>query len=107
MHRIMYCSTCGKELADTAYMCPSCGAPTCNHKAVPANASDKDWLAALLLCLFLGPLGVHSFYAGKPLIGILQLITAGGCGIWSLIDLIMIIIGNYRDGEGKLIVNNR
>ena len=53
--------------------------------------SDKNWLATLLLCLFLGGIGVHRFYVGKVGTGILQLITLGGCGIWTLIDLIMII----------------
>ena len=55
--------------------------------------SDKNWLATLLLCLFLGGIGVHRFYVGKVGTGILQLITLGGCGIWTLIDLIMIITG--------------
>ncbi len=67
--------------------------------------SEKDWLATLLLCLFLGGLGVHRFYAGKIGTGILQLITLGGCGIWSLIDLIMILTGNFKDGQGNPITN--
>ena len=52
-------------------------------------------------------LGIHSFYTGKTTIGVIQLITLGGCGIWALIDFIMIICGNYRDGEGKIVTNNR
>lgn len=44
---------------------------------------------------------------GKTTIGVIQLITLGGCGIWALIDFIMIICGNYRDGEGKIVTNNR
>lgn len=67
--------------------------------------SEKDWLTTLLLCLFLGGLGVHRFYAGKIGTGILQLITLGGCGIWSLIDLIMILTGNFKDGQGNPITN--
>ena len=57
--------------------------------------SDKNWLATLLLCLFLGGIGVHRFYVGKVGTGILQLITLGGCGILTLIDLIMIITGSF------------
>ena len=68
--------------------------------------SDKNWLATLLLCLFLGGIGVHRFYVGKVGTGILQLITLGGCGIWTLIDLIMIITGSFTDKDGKKIQNN-
>ncbi|HEX6108521.1 MAG TPA: TM2 domain-containing protein, partial [Ktedonobacteraceae bacterium] len=49
---------------------------------------QKDWLTTLLLCIFLGFLGVHRFYTGHIVIGLIQLFTFGGCGIWWLIDLI-------------------
>ena len=67
--------------------------------------SDKDWLVTLLLCLFVGSIGVHRFYVGKIGTGILQLITFGGCGIWTIIDLIMIITGNFKDVDGNSITN--
>lgn len=67
--------------------------------------SEKEWLVTLLLCLFLGGIGVHRFYAGKIGTGILQLITMGGCGIWTLIDLIMILTGNFKDKDGNVIQN--
>lgn len=63
--------------------------------------SEKQWIVTLLLCLFAGSLGVHRFYAGKIGTGILQLITLGGCGIWTIIDLIMIITGNFKDSNGN------
>ena len=67
----------------------------------PAYAGQqKDWLTMLLLCLFGGWLGIHSFYAGKTVFGILQLVTIGGCGIWTLVDLIMIVTDKYVDGNG-------
>lgn len=68
--------------------------------------SDKNWLATLLLCLFLWGIGVHRFYVGKVGTGILQLITLGGCGIWTLIDLIMIITGSFTDKDGNKITNS-
>ena len=68
--------------------------------------SDKNWLATLLLCLFLGGIGAHRFYVGKVGTGILQLITLGGCGIWTLIDLIMIITGSFTDKDGNKITNS-
>ncbi len=62
--------------------------------------SEKSFVSALLLCLLLGVLGVHRFYVGKIGTGILQLLTFGGLGIWSLIDLIMIAIGKFTDKSG-------
>lgn len=67
--------------------------------------SDKSFLLTLLLCFFVGALGIHRFYAGKLLTGILMLITAGGFGIWVLIDLIMILLGNFTDSGGRYIKN--
>lgn len=65
--------------------------------------SDKEWLITLLLAVFLGSLGAHRFYVGKIGTGILQLITVGGCGVWTLIDIIMIITGNFKDKDGNAI----
>ena len=70
------------------------------------NNVGKDWLTALLLCIFLGPLGVHRFYVGKIGTGILQLITGGGFGIWWLIDLFMILIGKFTDANGYYLRKN-
>ena len=68
--------------------------------------SEKSWLATLLLCWFLGVYGVHSFYAGNTVKGVIQLLTGCGCGIWWVIDLIMILLKKYTDGEGKIICND-
>jgi TM2 domain-containing membrane protein YozV len=59
----------------------------------------KDWFVALALAIFLGVFGVHRFYAGKVGTGILMLLTAGGCGIWWLIDVIMIATGSFTDKQ--------
>jgi TM2 domain-containing membrane protein YozV len=59
--------------------------------------SDKSKTTALLLCYFIGPLGAHRFYTGKIGTGILMLLTFGGFGIWTIIDMITLITGQYRD----------
>jgi TM2 domain-containing membrane protein YozV len=64
---------------------------------------EKSCLVALLLCLFVGVLGVHRFYVGKIGTGVLQLLTLGGFGIWNLIDLVLIIVGSFKDSEGKVV----
>jgi len=67
---------------------------------------QKDWLTTLLLCIFLGFLGVHRFYTGHIVIGLIQLFTFGGCGIWWLIDLIMIATGSFTDSNGLPLLKN-
>ena len=67
--------------------------------------SDKSFLLTLLLCFFVGVFGIHRFYTGKILTGILMLLTGGLFGIWTLIDFIMILLGNFTDGRGRYIKN--
>lgn len=68
-----------------------------------AEKSEKKRLPAFLFCLFLGPLGIHRFYAGKTGTGILWLFTGGLLGVGILVDLILILTGSFKDKEGKLI----
>ncbi|MBY0244008.1 MAG: TM2 domain-containing protein [Sphingobacteriaceae bacterium] len=67
----------------------------------PAAASaDKSQIIALVLVLLVGGLGIHRFYLGYPVAGVIQLLTLGGCGIWSLIDLIRIVTGDLKPNGG-------
>jgi len=125
----MYCRNCGNEVSEKAIMCVACGTPPkagkkyCyNCKAeTDANAvicmkcgvslkdndpsgEGKDWLTALLLCIFVGSLGIHRFYTKHTVIGVIQLLTLGGCGIWTLVDLIMIATGSFKDADGNPLV---
>ena len=69
-----------------------------------ANISPKSRLVALLLCFFLGPLGAHRFYVRKYGTAVLMICTIGGFfGIWVLIDLVFIIVGAFKDKEGKVL----
>lgn len=61
----------------------------------------KSQLAALLLCFFLGGLGIHRFYLGYTWQGIVQLLTLGGLGIWVLIDFIRICTGDLKPKDGE------
>ena len=56
-------------------------------------SQEIDWVA-FILCFFLGTFGIHRFYLGYPLIGVLQILTLGGLGIWALIDLVRIATGD-------------
>ena len=67
------------------------------------NVSPKSRLVALLLCFFVGFLGVHRFYVGKVGTGLLQIFTLGGFGIWALIDLILIAVGSFNDKEDRVV----
>lgn len=70
-------------------------------KGDKAAAGDKSQLIALLLVILVGVLGIHRFYLGYTTIGIIQLLTGGGCGIWALIDLIRIITGDLMPADGS------
>ena len=70
------------------------------------TASEKGFVPTLLLCFFLGMLGVHRFYVGKIGTGLLQLVTFGGLGIWVMVDFIMIAVGSFTDADGNPIKAN-
>ena len=69
-------------------------------------SSDKSRLGALLFCLLLGVFGAHRFYVGKYGTAILTILTIGGFGgIWPVVDAILIIIGSFRDKQGRRVYN--
>lgn len=75
------------------------------HDPMGGLVSDRSRLAAALLCFFLGVFGAHRFYVGKVGTGLLQLFTVGGLGIWWLVDLILIIVGTFRDKNERILLN--
>jgi TM2 domain-containing membrane protein YozV len=64
----------------------------------------KDWLATLLLAIFVGTFGADRFYTGHTGLGIFKLLTCGGLGIWWLVDVILVATGSYRDKAGNPLV---
>lgn len=95
-----FCNTCGGKMSVRATACPAYGAPNQALKASAGATSSKGIVPAALLCFFLGAFGIHRFYVGKIGTGILMILTLGGLGIWTLIDLIMIIVGSFKDKDG-------
>ena len=122
----MYCKNCGKQIEETVSFCPHCGT---NLKSRPSKAEPWDytytppqqptvnvvntnvnnvyacapknrWIA-FFLCFFLGYIGAHRFYVGKVGTGILYLFTLGLFGIGSLVDLIVILCGGFKDKYGQ------
>jgi len=68
------------------------------------KTGEKEQLTAFLLGFLIGYLGIHRFYLGYTGIGIAQLLTAGGCGIWALIDVIRIATGDMLDYDGNELI---
>ncbi len=106
----MFCVNCGKELSNQATSCPNCGHPVRTPGMSPGFRSDKtvspkSRLAALLLCIFLGGLGIHRFYVGKVGTGVLMILTLGGFGIWVLVDFIMIVVGGFKDIDERYVLD--
>lgn len=98
-----FCFSCGDVIESHAVVCPRCGIAQPGVTMTTMSASEKRILPAFLLCFLLGVFGAHRFYAGKIGTGILELVTFGGFGIWWLVDIIMIITGSFRDGDGNKI----
>ena len=70
--------------------------------AAPAQ-SRRSFVATLLLAILVGPLGIHRFYVGKVGTGILHLVTLGLLGIWTLVDVVLIVVGRFRDSDGAFV----
>ena len=119
-----YCRNCGNEIKDNYYVCPKCGARTDSKEYTNVsnanspntnngNVGVKSKLAAGLLGIFLGGLGIHNFYLGYNNKGLTQLligiIGSFCCGlgilvssVWGIIDAIMIFTGSInQDADGN------
>lgn len=126
----MYCRNCGKEIDDKAVVCIHCGVATKdpepqtqqpvinvinNNTNTNTNTNrnynggghryvHKSKWTAFFLCLFLGYFGIHRFYVGKTGTGLIWLFTAGLFGIGWIYDLVMILIGSFKDKNGYRLI---
>lgn len=125
----MFCRNCGQKIANNAAVCIHCGVaagqgtnfcPNCATQTMP-NAvvctncgvalaqpvpvgAQKSKLAAGLLGIFLGGLGIHNFYLGYIGKAIAQIILSfcfGAGAIWGFVEGILILTGNInKDANG-------
>lgn len=103
-----FCTECGTIINIKAEICPKCGVrqPYIPPPVDPVKTEQTNkFIACILLCWFLGVFGGHRFYVGRTGSAIAMLLTFGGCGIWAIIDLIVIISGNFKDANGNPIKN--
>lgn len=91
-----FCANCGKEIDPNAAVCMNCGVAV--KKAGAGDLAGHDKIVMILVCLFLGGIGIHNFMMGETKKGIVKIVTSFLCGIGgilALIDLIKIAMGKY------------
>ena len=98
-----FCANCGKELAPGASVCLNCGVAV---KKADGDLAGHDKVVMILVCLFLGGIGIHNFMMGETKKGVFKIIMSLCCGIGSilaLIDLVKIAMGSYVVDPDKLV----
>jgi TM2 domain-containing membrane protein YozV len=98
----VFCPSCGAIIKKEAEICPKCGVRQ-KGQNIQRNDKHEKWLTLFLLSLFLGEFGADRFYVGKIGTGLLKMITLGGCLVWYVIDLILILSGKFTDSNGNVI----
>lgn len=109
----MYCKSCGTQISEGVKFCPNCGKEAGNQHPVgqvQGKTGDKSRIAAGLLGILIGGLGIHNFYlgyTGKAVAQLLLTVTvffAFVSWIWGLIEGIIILTNKeYRDADGNLL----
>ena len=98
-----FCANCGQPIAANTDVCLSCGVAV---KSATGDLAGQDKIVMILICLFLGGLGIHNFMMGETKKGVFKIIMSFCCGIGSIlaiIDLVKIAMGTYVVDSTKLI----
>ena len=107
-----FCQTCGEAVGEGAIVCLKCGTPVEPPAQNQPAGETKSKLAAGLLGIFLGYLGIHNFYLGftnKALAQLLMTVLSCGLlsfasGIWGLVEGIMYLTGSLnKDAKGQML----
>lgn len=107
----LFCTRCGKQIADgwvsKSGFCHPCASEVRTERELEAKKpSEKDWLTAVCLCVFLGAVGAHRFYVGKTGTAIIWLFTLGCFGVGAIVDVIKIANETFTDAKGNTILTN-
>ncbi len=89
-----------QPIPQPVYGQPGTVPPTYGQPTNP-DESSKGYVITWVLSYFLGGLGVDRFYLGRIPTGVVKLLTGGGLGVWSLIDLFLIAFGKLKSTDGK------
>jgi hypothetical protein len=101
-----FCPSCGSKNSAEAKFCMSCGVALKKSTAKGGNLNGQDKIVMILICFFLGGLGIHNFMMGETKKGIFKIIMSFLCGIGgilALIDLIKIAMDKYVVDPDKLV----
>lgn len=115
-----FCPNCGTSLEQGVKFCANCGKPiqeptqqqpmqqqqqvvVVQQPMQQQQPSPHSRGVALILCIFLGYLGLHRFYVGNVGMGLVYLFTLGIFGFGPFIDFFTILFGSFRDIQGRLL----
>lgn len=111
-----FCSNCGEKVKENQDVCLKCGVTIEKKNSTSQAEAPKSKVAAGLLALFFGSLGVHNFYLGYTnkavaqllltIIGWIIIIGPIISGIWAFVEAIMLFAGSISvDADGKKLGN--